>query len=331
MSSIWFSWQRLSELNWARPWVMYFLPLIPLLFLLKAFLQKQARRGLPIAVVGNRVARSWTTRLRALPPILITISLILLMVALARPMLPTNTQRRISEGIDIVLALDISESMTFTDISPNRLDAAKSVLKTFIEGRFQDRIGIVLFSGEAFTLAPLTNDYDALSSYLQEARHGIVNAEGTAIGSAIAVAVNRLNKANTKTKIMILISDGDNTAGSIDPQTSAKLAAAYGVKIYSVFVGAESKSTEDNFNKSVDVNQMQNIAKITGGRYFVASDNTNMKRIFEEINNLEKVKYLESSNNILVDVYHVYLRWAIVFLLLTFFTKVTFIGNILED
>jgi Ca-activated chloride channel homolog len=332
-SNIWFSLSRWSEFTWSRAWLFYFLPLVPVFFILRYYLRKNSKQGMPMAFVGAKIRGQWFSFLRFLAPVLLSISLFLLITALARPMLQMKSQRRVSEGIDIMLAVDVSESMYIKDIQPNRLEAAKKIIESFVNTRFQDRVGLVAFSGEAITLSPLTTDYQTISMYLDEITPGLPTTDGTALGNAIAVAVKRLERAVSATKILILLSDGDNTAGSIDPQTAAKLAAIYGVKIYTIYIGQQVKPDQktNEFNNSTDTSQMKNIAKLTGGVYFTANNYKQLQVTFAQINKLEKVKYLESSSNILIDAYHVYLCWGIVFLLLTFFTKVTFLGNILED
>jgi Ca-activated chloride channel family protein len=257
-------------------------------------------------------------------------------VALARPQLKSQIQNQISEGVDIILAIDISESMLNKDVLPNRLEASKNVARNFIKGRYQDRIGIVVFSGEAYSLSPLTTDYEAINEYIDQINPTLIKAEGTAIGTALAVAVHRLKEANSDEKIVILISDGDNTAGNLDPITSAQLAKAYKIKLYSILVGGFSNmsstdSLSNNYKMSVDQKILQEIAKTADGKFYRAENNAGLKEIFAQINGAEKVKILENSTLEFIDVFSVYLKWGIVFLLLTFFTKITFIGNILED
>jgi Ca-activated chloride channel homolog len=332
----WFSYSKLSEINWSRPYMLYLLVLIPFLFFIRWFLQNNTRVGLPIATINGSLSLGWTRHFRYLPIILLSISLSFLIISLARPQLSSKTQNKFSEGIDIILAMDISESMLNKDILPNRLEASKKIAKEFINNRYQDRIGIVLFSGEAFSLSPLTTDYEALKQYIDQINSKMIEAEGTAIGSALAVSVSRLLEAKSKTKIVILISDGDNTAGNLDPTTAAQIAKAYQAKIYTVLVGNLPKSNlyqplSNTYELSIDERILSEIAKTADGKYFRAINSNSLKEVFKQINQLEKVKYLENTSQEMIDVFHVYLKWGIVFLLLTFFTKITFIGNILED
>lgn len=332
----WFSYNKLTELNWGRPYFLYFLFLIPFLFVIKSLIKNQKKQSLPIATIKGQIKSSWSSNLRFIPPVLQLLSLSLFVIALARPQISNTSQNRFSEGIDIILALDISESMLIKDMAINRLEASKEIAKKFINNRYQDRIGIVVFSGEAFSLSPLTIDYKALIDYISDISPSLISADGTAIGSALAVSVNRLLNAKSKSKIIILISDGDNTAGNIDPTTAAKIAKAYGVKIYSILVGGKPvTSANDTFStsyiKSFDQQVLSEIATIADGKFFKATSLNGLKNVFEQINKIEKVKYLENSLVEQIDVFSVYLRWGIVFYLFAFFTKITFLTNILED
>src|SRR3982750_3378990 len=164
------------------------------------------------------------------------LSVMLIFTALARPQKTNEKVEQWTEGIDIMIALDISQSMLMEDFTPNRLEAAKKVALNFINGRKQDRIGLVVFSGDAFSLTPLTTDYDLLKTYLNELNFDMIEKMGTAIGSAMAVVTNRMRESDSKSKVCILLSDGENTAGNIDPIKASQLAAAYGIKIYTIVV-----------------------------------------------------------------------------------------------
>jgi Ca-activated chloride channel family protein len=234
--------------------------------------------------------------------------------------------------------LDVSESMLLEDIKPNRLEAAKAVARSFIQGRVHDRIGMVVFSGDAYGLVPLTTDYSLLNDYINEIKAGMIQTGGTAIGSALAVTINRMRDSPSKTKVAILISDGDNTAGNIDPVTSAQLAQVYGIKLYTIVVGIEGRLPfKDNTGKvqyvenTIDERIMRQIARIGEGKFYRASNNLALEEVFTQINAYEKAKITELRFLDTKDYYQIYLRWAIVFFLLWLLTKSTFISNILED
>ena len=196
---------------------------------------------MPIALPKEQVKWTPTVLLRHLPNILIALVFALLLVALARPQKTNEKVEQWTEGIDIMLVIDISESMQIEDFKPNRLEAAKDVAQQFIDGRFQDRIGIVIFSGDAYSLSPLTTDYNLLKAYLRDIDFSMIENRGTAIGSALAVGTNRMRESEAESKVLILLSDGDNTAGNIDPITAAELANAYNIKLYTIAVGKEGR------------------------------------------------------------------------------------------
>jgi Ca-activated chloride channel family protein len=213
------------------------------------------------------------------------------------------------------------------------------VARDFINGRKQDRIGLVVFSGDAFSLAPLTTDYDLLKNYLEDINFEMIESRGTAIGSALAVLTNRMRESDTKSKVGILISDGDNTAGNIDPITSAELAAAYGIKLYTIVVGKEGMVPygKDFFGRpqmvenTVDETTMRKIAEIGTGEFFRVTDNEALVNVFKRIDQYEKAEIKENRFKDTSDFYFIYLRWAILFFLLWLLLKSSFLSNVLQD
>ena len=238
-----------------------------------------------------------------------------------------------------MLVIDISESMQIEDFKPNRLESAKDVGKKFINGRFQDRIGLVVFSGESYSRCPLTTDYTLLSKYIDEINFDLISTRGTAIGSALAIATNRMRESISKTKIIILISDGDNTAGNIDPLTASEIAKAYGIKIYSIAIGKNGKVPfgKDYFGRpryvenSLDEKNLRDIAKITDGKFYRASDNESLINIFNEIDTFEKSEIKENRFKNTQDFYQYYLLWGIIFYVIFILLKSTFLNNIIRD
>ena len=290
-------------------------------------------------MVKSEIRSSPTALLRFVPEILLMMVLSLVLTALARPQKSNEKVEQWTEGIDIMIALDISQSMQIEDFLPNRLEAAKEVARDFIKGRLQDRIGIVVFSGDAFSLAPLTTDYRLLNSYIDEISFEMIESRGTAIGSALAVVTNRMQESKSKSKVCILLSDGDNTAGNIDPITSAELAAAYEIKIYSIIVGKEGLVPfgKDYFGRpnmvenTIDESTMRNIAKIGAGEFFRVTDNEALKNVFSRIDKYEKAEIQETRFKDTSDYYFIYLTWAVVFFLLWMLLKSTFLSNALQD
>lgn len=336
----WFTPTTFQSFEWEFFFVLYLIPLVLLLFLLKWLLGTQIKQKLPVALPKQEISRHWTSYLRFIPNLLLALSIMLVLVALARPQRTNEQVEQWSEGIDIALVIDISESMQIEDFKPNRLEAAKRTARSFIGGRDQDRIGLVIFSGDAYSLSPLTTDYELLYKFIdEEIDFNKIENRGTAIGSAIAVGTNRMRESDAVSKVMILLSDGDNTAGNIDPITAAELAAAYDIKIYTIGIGKEGKVPfgKDFFGRpnyvenTLDETTLREIAKIGSGEFYRVSDNQALVNVFELIDQYEKAEIKETRYKNTTDFYSIYLYWSLVFFILYLFSKSTFISNILED
>lgn len=249
--------------------------------------------------IFKNIPQTLRERLRHLPLALRLLAIAVFIIALARPQSVSDKQNISTEGIDIVLELDLSGSMLAEDFNPNRIEAAKQVASEFIDGRTNDRIGLVVFSAESFTQCPLTTDYPVLKNLLREVKNGMI-ADGTAIGLAIANGVNRLKDSKAKSKVMILLTDGVNNRGEIDPITAARIAATYGIRIYTVGVGAQGEApypvqTQFGIRRQliqVDLDEkgLTQVADMTGGKYYRATDNRKLKAIYKEIDQLERTK-----------------------------------------
>ena len=249
--------------------------------------------------IFNNIPQTLRERLRHVPLALRLLAIAVFIIAFARPQSVSDKQNISTEGIDIVLELDLSGSMLAEDFSPNRIEAAKQVASEFIDGRTNDRIGLVVFSAESFTQCPLTTDYPVLKNLLREVKNGMI-ADGTAIGLAIANGVNRLKDSKAKSKVMILLTDGVNNRGEIDPITAARIAATYGIRIYTVGVGAQGEApypvqTPFGIRRQlipVDLDEkgLTQVAEMTGGKYYRATDNRKLKAIYKEIDQLERTK-----------------------------------------
>ena len=288
----------------------------------------------------KEIQKHWTSYLRVIPNALMALALVMMVVAIARPQRTNEEVEQWSEGIDIALVIDISESMQIEDFRPNRLEAAKRTARNFIAGRDQDRIGLVIFSGDAYSLSPLTTDYELLYKFIdEEIDFNKIENRGTAIGSAIAVGTNRMRESEAASKVMILLSDGDNTAGNIDPVTAAELAVAYDIKIYTIGIGKEGKVPfgKDFFGRpnyvenTLDETTLREIAKIGSGKFYRVSDNQALVNVFELIDEYEKAEIKETRYKNTTDFYPIYLKWSLTFFLLFLFSKSTFISNVLED
>lgn len=339
LSPEWFQPSTLRSFAWENPLFLWLVIGVPVLFLLRWLLRLRFNQKLPVAVTQKDLQVSPLTLVRFLPDLFLMMALAFILVSLARPQKTNEKVEQWTEGIDIMIGLDISQSMQIEDFLPNRLEAAKSVARDFIDGRLQDRIGIVVFSGDAFSLAPLTTDYALLKSYLNEINFDMIENRGTAIGSALAVVTNRMSESETKSKVCILISDGDNTAGNIDPITAARLAASFDIKIYTIVVGKEGLVPygKDFFGRpnmienTVDETTMREIAKIGGGEFFRAADNKALTQVFARIDQFEKAEIKETRFKDTSDYYYIYLQWAIAFFLVWLALKSSFISNVLQD
>lgn len=294
----------------ASPFFLILLIIIPLLFIAFRWLHKGTitpvvrfsdfNDGFAAGVQKMRKAFS----VKALPvlKVLRFIVLALLIVTLARPQLSQSREHQLAKGIDILLVLDISESMRAEDFEgSNRIQTAKLVIKDFLAHRENDRIGLVVFAGESFTLCPLTLDYPVLVELLSDVKLGQLE-DGTAIGDALATATHRLRVSQSKTKVVILLTDGENNAGSITPETAASVAKSFGIKVYTIGMGKEGGAripyADTTFGKRyrevltyLDEGTLKQIANATGGIYFRATDTQSLKRIYAEIDRFEKTEF----------------------------------------
>ena len=333
----WFTIEQLTSFEWENHLYLYLLFLIPIFYLLRNILVKKT--SYEVTIPKRNLTAYKFSFLRFIPNILIIGSIILIILSVSRPQKSNEKIERFSEGIDIMLVIDISESMQIEDFTPNRLESAKSVAKDFINGRFQDRIGLVVFSGESYSRCPLTTDYILLNKYIEEINFDLISTRGTAIGSAIAIATNRMRESKSKTKILILLSDGDNTAGNIDPLTASEIAKAYGIKIYSIAIGKNGKVPfgKDYFGRpryvenSLDEKNLRDIAKTTEGKFYRASDNKSLENIFKEIDTFEKSEIKENRYKNTIDYYQYYLLWGIILFLTYLLLKSTYLNNIIKD
>ena len=286
-----------------EPWILAFVLLVPILILLFLRRRKEANFLFSSEELLTGLKPTMKARFSRSTIFLRSIAIVLLLAALARPQTVLEGTKTVSEGVDIVLVLDTSTSMLAEDfkVGPrriNRFDIVKEVVKEFISKRKDDRIAMVAFAARAYTVCPLTTDYDWLFENLNRVRIGIIE-DATAIGSAIASSVNRLRSSKTKSKIIILLTDGVNNAGTISPIIAAEAAKAFNIKIYTIAVGTKGLSPypfKDVYGRTVyknipieiDEQSLKRIADITGGKYYLASDTETLRKIYDDINRLEK-------------------------------------------
>ncbi len=322
----------------ARPhYLLGSLALLPVLALLLLRMRRAAAHA-RLSTLTAQVPKRWTVRnaLRGFPLAATVAGTGLLLVALARPQAEDSSEERHREGIDIVIAMDVSGSMLARDLKPDRLEAAKRVALDFIDGRPNDRIGLVVYEGEAFTQCPLTTDHGVLKTLFSEARSGLI-ANGTAVGLGLATAVNRLRHSDAKSKVVILLTDGVNNTGAVQPLDAAAVAERMGVRVYTIGLGTRGKALSpvgrypdgtlhfDYVDVDLDEKTLQSMASLTGGRYFRATDERKLKEIYAEIDELEKTRFKVEQYSFKVEKYHALAMWGTVLLAGAFLTEKIFL------
>ncbi|TNF42078.1 MAG: VWA domain-containing protein [Bacteroidetes bacterium] len=305
-------------------WFLWFLLVIPLLVAHYIWRQGKANAPVKLSTAGFFADGRKTFRhyLRHVLFAMRMAALAMVTVVIARPQNVDRWQSSTTEGIDIVMALDVSGSMLARDFSPDRLEASKNVATEFISGRPYDRIGLTVFSGESFTQCPLTTDHAVLINLLRDVKSGIIE-DGTAIGVGLATAINRIKDSDAISKVIILLTDGVNNRGSIDPMTAAEIAKTFGIRVYTIGVGSRGYADYpvqtpfgtryQKMEVEIDEALLQQIAELTGGHYFRAVDNTSLQQVYGEIDKLEKSK-IETREHSKRD--EVFMSWALAALVL---------------
>jgi len=315
------------SVEFANPEFLYALALIPLLVVWYIrrhhFATSDIRFSTLLPFEGLRATMK--ERLRHLPFTLRLIVLGLVVVALARPRTTSHGEDIYTEGIDIAMVMDISGSMLAEDFRPNRIEAAKQVAQEFIDGRTNDRIGLVVFAGQSFTQCPMTLDYRVLKNLIRHVKPGVVE-DGTAIGMGIAQGVNRLKESKAKSKVMILLTDGVNNKGEIDPTTASQIAQTFGIRIYTIGVGTIGEAPYpvqtpfgiryQNVPVDVDEKTLQKIAELTQGQYFRATNNKSLKLIYNEIDDMEKTRIEVKAYRSYTELFYGWLAAGLVVLLI---------------
>ena len=287
-------------MTFAHPWLFLLLLLLPLFVFLYIRRQKRpATFTLSTANAFRGMRRSLRSRLTWIPFALLLIAYSCMVAALARPQSFSNKSSSETEGINIMMSLDISGSMLARDLQPNRVEAAKAVASEFISSREHDNIGLVIFAGESFTQCPLTTDHAILLSLLCQVDIGLLE-DGTAIGDGLATAVNRLKDQKGDSKVVILLTDGTNNAGTIDPMTAAEIAKSFGIRVYTIAVGTMGQAPYPVMTDfgieyqmmpvEIDESSLRTIAETTGGSFFRATDNSSLEEIYDQIDQMEKIK-----------------------------------------
>ena len=328
-----------KNIVFANPEFFWLLLLLPLMLLWYWYWNKKSQANVTFSTTIAFKKKSWSDALYHLLFVLRMIAIALIVVALARPQTHSeNAKTKITDGIDIVMAIDVSASMLSQDLKPNRFEALKKVASQFVKDRPNDRIGLVIYAGESYTKTPVTTDKSIILNALSEITYGQIE-DGTAIGMGLATAVNRLKESKAKSRVIILLTDGVNNTGFIDPQTAAELAAEYGIKVYTVGIGTNGMALSPyalNADGSiiyrmqqVDIDEplMKKIAQVTKGRYFRATNNQKLQQIYDEINQMETTKIEEFKYTEVDEKFRWWVLVAGVLLLLEFVLKHTLLRN----
>lgn len=315
-----------DNISFAFPYALYLLLIIPLLIFWYINKNKKNNPFITFSTLSllKGLKPTLKERLIHLPFILRLLAISALIIALSRPQSFSSGENVYTEGIDIALVLDISGSMLAEDLKPNRLEAAKIVIDDFIKARVSDKIGLVIFAGESFTQCPLTIDYSVLRNLLSDIKTGMVE-DGTAIGNALTNGINRLKDSKAKSKIIILLTDGVNNRGEIDPVTAAQMAEPFGIRIYTVGVGTVGEApypVQTPFGVryqmvpvEIDENILKQIASITKGKYFRATNNKKLNEIYNEIDKLEKTRVEVTSYRQAKELFYLWAFLALGFIL----------------
>lgn len=322
-----------TNITFGQPLFLILFAIIPVLIIWRFGKGKTQVAAFSISSTkGLDNSRSWKNAIQHFPFIFRMIAFSCIIIALARPQTKFDETQTEGEGVDIILCIDVSGSMTAQDFTPNRMEAAKKVAMNFVDHRTSDRIGVVIFAGESFTQCPLTTDHYVLNSQISQIRNGLLE-DGTAIGSGLATSVDRLRKSKSKSKVIILLTDGVNNGGLIDPSTAKEIAKAFKIKVYTIGVGTDGYAPTpistpmgiimQSQKVSIDENLLKNIASETGGKYFRATDNRSLENIYNEIDRLEKSKVAIITYHHYSEKFYPFVFAAMLFLLLEIILRYT--------
>lgn len=322
-----------NNISFASPGLLWLALLLPAMIVWYLINNNKQQAGLKVSSLKSfQGISSWKNLFRHVPFVCRLLAITFIIIALARPQTKSDEQQAEGEGVDIVLCIDVSGSMTAQDFTPNRMEAAKAVAANFVEQRLTDRIGIVIFSGESFTQCPLTTDKAVLKSAIENIRNGLLE-DGTAIGDGLSTGIDRLRSSKSKSKVIILLTDGENNGGLIGPDNAKEIAKAFGVRVYTIGVGTEGYAPYPEKTElgvvmrqqkvTIDEKLLKAIAGETGGKYFRAKDNAGLENIYKEIDNLEKSKVEISTITRYTEKFFPYVMIALAFLLLELVLRFT--------
>ena len=330
-----------ENIEFANPKLLWLLLMVPAAIVWYVLRHKKQEASVRFSDLSGfvKLPKTWKAYLRHLLFALKVAALALLIVALARPQSSSTNRKSNIEGIDIVMAMDVSGSMLARDLKPDRLTAAKEVASDFVEGRPGDRMGLVIFSGESFTQVPLTTDHGVMLNMLAEMKNGLID-DGTAIGDGLATAISRLKDSDAISKVIILLTDGINNSGSVDPYTAAEMAKLFGIRVYTIGVGSYGTAPYpvqtpfgtqiQQMKVEIDEKLLQNIANSTDGKYFRATSTQKLDEVYQEIDKLERSKIEVTEFSRLHEEFYPLVAWALALLLLEFLLRKTIFRTITD-
>jgi Ca-activated chloride channel family protein len=326
LETYWHEVTSIVSLEWENPAFLYILPLPFLLYFIKNVWQSKKRSKIilsfPKPLIQNKI-----TRFASFIPEIVKGSILLnLIIAIAGPYQSIVHHKREAQGIDIAIAIDLSSSMLNKDVLPSRLEVAKNVANSFIKKRLADPIALIAFAGQPYVASPITLDNPYLQKALSALKSNLIQEEGTALGDALGVSINQIRDNTNPKKIVILISDGNNTAGNLDPIISAELAKKFDIKVYTIAVGSSQPSLDP-----VDESTLRTIAEKSQGKFFRARDRQALQKIFNEIDHLEKTKVNKITWTEHVDKSSFFVKFAFILFVISLLLRLTWITNILED
>lgn len=313
-----------KQIIFTQPYFFLLIFLLPIVLYKYKKIKSSLHSAIPLSTISINNLQSWRSSLANVGMACRVLAILSIIMALANPQVKNDVQKIEGDGIEIVLCLDVSGSMMAQDLKPNRLEAAKAVAISFVKNRPNDKLGMVIFAGESFTQCPLTLDHTVLVNAIQNVHSGLL-VDGTAIGDGLATSVDRIRQSKAKSKIILLLTDGENNSGLIDPNTAKEIAKAFGIKVYTIGVGTEGETTLPmqtelgieikKVKVSIDEKLLTQIANETGGQYYRAKDNDALKDIYATIDGLEKSKIQTITSVKYVDKYLPFAIAAAFFLL----------------
>jgi Ca-activated chloride channel family protein len=326
---LYYSWLKLKTIftyEWENPYFLYLIPLPLIIILISSLVNRRKKSTISLSFSTPLEQNKWVRLISFIPKTIESLCLLCVILAIASPFKKIITTEIKHGGVDMVMALDLSSSMLTQDVSPSRLEVAKILAISFAKNRTQDQISLVAFAGSPYLASPLTSDLTYITKAISLLESRQIKEEGTALGDALGMSINQIRDEKNPKKVAIVISDGNNTAGNLDPITAASLAKSFGIKVYTIAVGSNKPSLDP-----VDESTLRLIAEKSNGQFYRATDSKTLNAIFKEIDFLEKSRTLKVSTEIHEDAKPIFIKLAFMFFCISILLKLTPISNILED